>query len=88
MTNIRKYRTKKIEKMDGFEIQAIGGKILDYVERNKYELIFKSTKQICAELNVSHYKYKFYIEIYRRYVSEAKLIGEWLPNYCIYKALN
>lgn len=73
MTDIGKYRTKKIKKMDGFEIQAIGEKILDYVEKNKYELIFKSTRQICNDLNISHYKYKFYLEIYKKYVYEAKI---------------
>ncbi len=73
MTDIGKYRTKKIKKMDKFAIQAIGEKILDYVEKNKYELIFKSTRQICADLNISHYKYKFYLEIYKKYVCESKI---------------
>ena len=60
--------------MDKFEVQAIGEKILDYVEKNKYELIYKSTKDICTDLNVSHYKFKFYIEIYKKYVHEYNAI--------------
>lgn len=76
MQGVAAYRAKKIKKMDKFEVQAIGEKILDYVERNKYELIFKSAKDICADLNVSHYKFKFYLEIYKKYVYEFKIITE------------
>lgn len=74
MKGVAAYRTKKINKMDKFEVQAIGEKILDYVEKNKYELIYKSTKDICTDLNVSHYKFKFYIEIYKKYVHEYNAI--------------
>ncbi|RTL02322.1 MAG: hypothetical protein EKK57_02255 [Proteobacteria bacterium] len=72
MQGIGEYRIKKIKRMDKFEVQAIGEKILDYVEKSKYSLIFKSKKQICDELNLSHYKLKFYLEVYKKYIKDYK----------------
>lgn len=69
---IGEYRIKKIKKMDKFEIQAIGEKIIDYMEENKYLLLLKSTKQVCQDLDLSHYKFKFYLEVYKRYLKEYK----------------
>jgi hypothetical protein len=62
------YRVKKIKKMDKFEIQAVAEKLVDYQEKNKHILLFKTTKQVCDDLNLSHYKFKFYLEIYRKYL--------------------
>lgn len=78
MTGIGEYRTRKIKKMDKFEIQAIGEKIIDYMEKNKYLLLFKSTKQLCHDLDLSHYKFKFYLEVYKRYLKEYKGIDPYL----------
>lgn len=72
MNGIGEYRSKKIRKMDKFEVQAVGEKILDYLEKNKYLLLFKSTKQVCHDLNLSHYKYKFYLEVFKKYLKEHK----------------
>lgn len=69
MDNRTEYRLKQIRKLDKFEIQAIAERIIDYIENNKYQLIFKTTKQICQELNISHYKFKFYLEVYRKYLN-------------------
>ncbi len=55
--------------MDKFEMQAIVDKINDYLEKNKQLLLFKTTAQICKDLKVSHYKYKFYLEIYQNYLN-------------------
>lgn len=55
--------------MDRFEVQAIVNKINDYLEKNKQFLLFKTTAQICTDLKVSHYKYKFYLEIYQKYLN-------------------
>lgn len=74
MCQMDKYRNKKIKSMDFFEVQAIGERILHYIEQNKYELIFKTAKDICKDLNVSHYKYKFYLEVYKKYISETKIL--------------
>jgi tRNA G26 N,N-dimethylase Trm1 len=59
------YRKKQIKKLDKFEKEAIAKRILEYVENNKLRLIFLSTKQICKELNISHYKFKFFLEVYK-----------------------
>ncbi len=72
MQGIGEYRIKKIKKMDKFEVQAIGEKVLEYVEKSKYSLIFKSKKQICDDLNLSHYKLKFYLEVYKKYLKDYK----------------
>lgn len=69
MDNRTEYRIKQIRKLDKFEIQAIAERIIDYIESNKYQLIFKTTKQICQELNISHYKFKFYLEVYKKYLN-------------------
>jgi hypothetical protein len=69
-TNIgaNEYRIKKIKNMDKFEIQGVAEKLIDYQEKNKHILLFKTTKQVCMDLNLSHYKFKFYLEIYRKYL--------------------
>lgn len=65
---IQKYRLNKIKNLDKYEIEAIAKKVIDYVELNKYRLIFLTHKQICEELNISHYKLKFYLEVYNQYL--------------------
>ncbi len=62
------YRVKKIRNMDKFEIRGVAEKLIDYQEKNKHILLFKTTKQVCMDLNLSHYKFKFYLEIYRKYL--------------------
>lgn len=69
------YRIKKIRKMDKFEIQGVAEKLIDYQEKSKHILLFKTTKQVCDDLNLSHYKFKFYLEIYRKYLKEQKGIN-------------
>lgn len=66
------YRVKKIRKMDKFEIQGVAEKLIDYIDKNKHLLLFKTTAQICNDLKISHYKYKFSLEIYRKYLKEQK----------------
>jgi hypothetical protein len=64
------YRVKKIKKMDKFEIQGVAEKLIDYIDKNKDLLLFKTTAQICKDLKISHYKYKFNLEIYRKYLKQ------------------
>ena len=66
---IKNYRANKIRKLDKYEIEAVAKKIIDYIEINKFRLLFLTKKQICEELNISHYKLKFYLDIYRNYIS-------------------
>lgn len=66
--SIQKYRSNKIKKLDKYEIEAIAKKVIDYVELNKYRLIFLTHKQVCEELNISHYKLKFYLDVYKKYL--------------------
>lgn len=53
---IKNYRANKIRKLDKYEIEAVAKKIIDYIEINKFRLLFLTKKQICEELNISHYK--------------------------------
>lgn len=68
MIGVNEYRIQKIKKMDKFEIQAVAEKLIDYIDKNKHLLLFKTTAQICNDLKISHYKYKFNLEIYRKYL--------------------
>ena len=65
---IQKYRSNKIKNLDKYEIEAIAKKVIDYVELNKFRLLFLTNRQICEELNISHYKLKFYLEVYKQYL--------------------
>lgn len=65
---IQKYRSNKIKNLDKYEIEAIAKKVIDYVELNKYRLLFLTNRQICEELSISHYKLKFYLEVYKQYL--------------------
>lgn len=37
---IQKYRSNKIKNLDKYEIEAIAKKVIDYVELNKFRLLF------------------------------------------------
>lgn len=65
---VNEYRIQKIKKMDKLEIKFVAEKLINYIDKNKHLLLFKTTAQICSDLKISHYKYKFNLEIYRKYL--------------------